>query len=135
MLSRRLLLTGLLALLGTSGGAQIRIGQTAGLTGAVAASVMEITPALPEGFAAAKVLSEGLRRAAAARGLNRSRSRSRSRSGLQRALESLTRYDFGGLELSYSATDHTGLDYADPSIKGTVSLARSCGAPPVPLSV
>lgn len=47
MLSRRLLLTGLLALLGTSGlahaQAQIRIGQTAGLTGAVAASVMQAT--------------------------------------------------------------------------------------------
>jgi branched-chain amino acid transport system substrate-binding protein len=74
------------------------------------AKAPEITPALLEGFAAAKVLTEGLRRAAAARDL--------SRSGLQRALESLNRYDLGGLELSYSATDHTGLDYADLSIIG-----------------
>ena len=74
------------------------------------AKAPEITPALLEGFAAAKVLSEGLRRAAAARDL--------SRSGLQRALESLNRYDLGGLELSYSATDHTGLDYADLAIIG-----------------
>jgi ABC-type branched-subunit amino acid transport system substrate-binding protein len=70
----------------------------------------EITPAMLEGFAAAKVLSEGLRRAAAAGQLNRT--------GLQRALEGLNRYDLGGLELSYSATDHTGLDYADLSIIG-----------------
>jgi ABC-type branched-subunit amino acid transport system substrate-binding protein len=70
----------------------------------------EVTPALLEGFAAAKVLAEGLRRAAAARDL--------SRSGLQRALETLSHYDLGGLELSYSATDHTGLDYADLSIIG-----------------
>ena len=74
------------------------------------AKAPEITPALLEGFAAAKVLTEGLRRAAAARDL--------SRSGLQRALESLNRYDLGGLDLSYSATDHTGLDYADLAIIG-----------------
>jgi hypothetical protein len=55
------------------------------------------------------VLTEGLRRAAA---------RDLSRSGLQRAQESLTRYDLGGLELSYSATEHTSLDCADPSIIG-----------------
>jgi ABC-type branched-subunit amino acid transport system substrate-binding protein len=75
------------------------------------AKVPEITPALLEGFAAAKVLSEGLRRAAAAGNLNRA--------GLQRALESLNRFDLGGLELSYSPTDHTGLDYADLSIIGS----------------
>lgn len=73
-------------------------------------SAPEITPALLEGFASAKVLVEGLRRASVAKDLNRS--------GLQRALETLTHYDLGGLELSYSATDHTGLDYADLSIIG-----------------
>ena len=51
-----------------------------------------------------------LRRAAASGALNRA--------GLQRALESLKNYNLGGLELSYSATDHTGLDYADLSIIG-----------------
>ena len=70
----------------------------------------EITPALLEGFASAKVLVEGLRRAATAKDL--------SRSGLQQALESMSRFDLGGLELGYSATDHTGLDYADLSIIG-----------------
>jgi branched-chain amino acid transport system substrate-binding protein len=74
------------------------------------AAAPEITPALLEGFASAKVLVEGLRRAATARDL--------SRSGLQKALESLQRYNLGGLELSYSPTDHTGLDYADLSIIG-----------------
>lgn len=74
------------------------------------AGAPEVTPAMLEGFAAAKVLTEGLRRAAAARDL--------SRSGLQRALDGMNRFDLGGLELSYSPTDHTGLDYADLSIIG-----------------
>jgi branched-chain amino acid transport system substrate-binding protein len=74
------------------------------------ANAPEVTPALLEGFAAAKVLAEGLRRAAANGALNRA--------GLQRALETLKNYDLGGLELSYSPTDHTGLEYADLSIIG-----------------
>ena len=68
------------------------------------------TPALLEGYAGAKVLTEGLRRAAAARDL--------TRGGLQRALDGMSRYDLGGLELSFSPSDHTGLDYADLSIIG-----------------
>ena len=74
------------------------------------ASAPEITPALLEGFASAKVLAEGLRRAAASGALNRA--------GLQRALDTLRNYDLGGLALSFSPTDHTGLDYADLSIIG-----------------
>ena len=70
----------------------------------------EITPAVLEGFASAKVLVEGLRKAATARDL--------TRVGLQRALEGLKSFDLGGLEVSYSPTDHTGLDYADLSIIG-----------------
>ncbi len=68
----------------------------------------KVTPALLEGFASAKVLVEGLKRAAAANAL--------TPGGLQRALETLNRFDLGGLEVSYSATDHSGLDYADLSI-------------------
>lgn len=71
----------------------------------------EVTPALLEGVASAKVLVEGLRRAAAARDL--------SRSGLQQALNGITRLNLGGLELSYSPSDHSGLDYADLSIIGS----------------
>jgi ABC-type branched-subunit amino acid transport system substrate-binding protein len=74
------------------------------------ASAPAMTPALLEGFISAKVLVEGLTRAAASRDL--------TRAGLQRALDSLNRFDLGGLELSYSPTDHTGLDYADLSIIG-----------------
>ena len=81
------------------------------LARSVGRAAPEITPALLEGFASAKVLVEGLRRAAAAKDL--------SRAGLQKALEGLNRFDLGGLELSYSATDHTGLDYADLSIIGS----------------
>ncbi len=69
-----------------------------------------VTPALLEGFASAKVLVEGLKRAAAANAL--------TPDGLRRALETLNHFDLGGLDLSYSATDHTGLDYADLSIIG-----------------
>jgi len=68
----------------------------------------ELTPAMVEGFVNAKVLVEGLRRAAP----------KPDRSRLHAALESLSRYDLGGLELSYSSTDHTGLDFADLSIIG-----------------
>ncbi len=69
------------------------------------------TPANLEGFAAAKVLVAGLRKAA-------KDSKDVNRASLLRALDSLGRYDLGGLELSYSSSDHTGLDYADLSIIG-----------------
>jgi branched-chain amino acid transport system substrate-binding protein len=67
-----------------------------------------VSPAMMEGFAAAKVLVEGLRRA----GPNPTRER------LVAALNGMNRYDVGGMEVSYSATDHTGLDFADLSIIG-----------------
>ena len=69
----------------------------------------ELTPATLEGFAAAKVLVEGLRRAG----------KDTTRAGLKKALEGFNRVNIGGLELSYSPTSHTGLDYADLSIIGT----------------
>ncbi|TMH12345.1 MAG: ABC transporter substrate-binding protein [Betaproteobacteria bacterium] len=75
---------------------------------AKAKGIAEVTPAMLEGFAGAKVLVEGLRRA----GPNPTRVR------LQQALETFRKVDIGGLELSYSATNHTGLEYADLSIIG-----------------
>lgn len=69
----------------------------------------ELTPAALEGFAAAKVLVEGLRRAG----------KDTTRAGLKKALEGFSRVNIGGLDLSYSPTSHTGLDYADLSIIGT----------------
>lgn len=73
---------------------------------AVAKGQAEVTPAMLEGFAAAKVLVEGLRRAG----------KDLTRPGLQRALEGMQRVNIGGLEISYSPKDHTGLDYAELSI-------------------
>ena len=67
-----------------------------------------VTPAMMEGYAAAKVLVEGLRRAG----------KSPSRESLVAALNGIGRFDIGGLDVSYSSTDHTGLDYADLSIVG-----------------
>ncbi len=65
-----------------------------------------VSPAMLEGFAAAKVLVEGLRRA----GPNPTSAK------LRDALESIQKFDLGGLSVSYSPTDHAGLDFADLSI-------------------
>ena len=69
----------------------------------------DISPAMLEGFAAAKVLVEGLKRAGA----------KPTREKIQAALEGIRKFDIGGLEVSYSPEDHTGLDFADLSIIGT----------------
>jgi ABC-type branched-subunit amino acid transport system substrate-binding protein len=71
-----------------------------------AQGVNEVTPAMLEGFAAAKVLVEALRRA----GPKPTRER------VQAALEGLQKFDIGGLEVSFSPKDHTGMDFADLSI-------------------
>ena len=69
---------------------------------------LELSPAMLEGYAAAKVLVEGLRRA----GPNPTRAR------VIAALEGLRKFDVGGLEVSFGPEDHTGLDFADLSIVG-----------------
>jgi ABC-type branched-subunit amino acid transport system substrate-binding protein len=66
---------------------------------------MQLTPAMMEGFAAAKVTVEALRRCAG----------SCSRADLQRALETLD-LDLGGVRLAYSPTDHSGIEFTDLSI-------------------
>jgi ABC-type branched-subunit amino acid transport system substrate-binding protein len=66
----------------------------------------DVSPAMLEGFAAAKVLVEALRRA----------SPKPSRERIQAALEGLNKFDLGGLEVNFSPQDHTGLDFADLSI-------------------
>lgn len=68
----------------------------------------EISPAMVEGFAAAKVLAEALRRAGA----------KPSREKIQAALEGIHKLDIGGLEVNYSPEDHTGLNFSDLSIIG-----------------
>jgi branched-chain amino acid transport system substrate-binding protein len=68
-----------------------------------------VSPAMIEGFAAAKVLVEGLRRAGP----------KPTPSGLRDALESMQKFDLGGLDVSYTTSDHSGLDFADLSIIGS----------------
>lgn len=68
----------------------------------------EVSPAMLEGYAAAKVLVEALRRAGP----------KPSRDKIQAALEGMRKFDLGGLELSFTTADHTGLDFADLSIIG-----------------
>lgn len=69
---------------------------------------VDLSPAMLEGYAGAKVLVEALRRAGP----------SPTRAKVQAALEGMKKYDIGGLEVSYAADDHTGLDFADLSIIG-----------------
>jgi ABC-type branched-subunit amino acid transport system substrate-binding protein len=75
---------------------------------AKAKNIADLTPAMLEGFVSAKVLVEGIKRAGA----------KPDRAKLQAGLESIKKLDLGGLELSYSATDHSGLDFADLAIIG-----------------
>jgi ABC-type branched-subunit amino acid transport system substrate-binding protein len=76
---------------------------------AKAKGMTEISPAMLEGFASAKVLVEALRRA----------SPKPTREKVVAALEKIQKFDLGGLEVSYSPSDHTGLDFADLSIIGS----------------
>lgn len=73
---------------------------------AKAKGVATLSPAMLEGYAAAKVLVEALRRAGP----------KPTRNAVLAALESIKGFDLGGLKLSYSNSDHTGLDFADISI-------------------
>lgn len=67
-----------------------------------------VTPAMLEGFAGAKVMVEALRRAG----------KNATRESVIAALNGMKSYDLGGLEIGYSATDHTGLDFVELSIIG-----------------
>lgn len=71
-----------------------------------ARNIAELSPAMLEGFASAKVLVEALRRSGS----------KPTRERLLAALESMQKYDLGGMEISYSPGNHTGLDFADLSI-------------------
>lgn len=61
-----------------------------------------------EGYAAAKVRVEGLKRAG----------KNPTRESLIAGLEKMRNYDLGGLLVSYSPTDHTGIEYVELSIIG-----------------
>jgi hypothetical protein len=74
----------------------VKLAKAQGLSG--------VTPAMMEGFAAAKVLVEGLRRA----GPNPTGQR------LRDALEGLGDFDLGGMKLSYGSASRTGLGLRRP---------------------
>jgi branched-chain amino acid transport system substrate-binding protein len=73
---------------------------------AKAKGINEISPAMLEGYAAAKVLVEALRRA----------SPNPTRAKVLTALNSMSAFDLGGLTIGYSPSDHTGLEFSDLSI-------------------
>jgi len=81
---------------------------------AKAQAIDDLSPAMLEGFASAKVLVEALRRAGA----------KPTRERIQSALEGLQKFDLGGMEISYSPSNHTGLDFADLSIIGATGKFR-----------
>lgn len=67
---------------------------------------MELTPSMIEGYASAKVLVEGIKRAGP----------KVNRQSLRDALDGMKHYDLGGLELGYNSGDHSGLQYVDLAI-------------------
>jgi branched-chain amino acid transport system substrate-binding protein len=77
---------------------------------AVAAKATNATVsyAAMEGFVAAKVLVEGLRRAG----------RNLTREGFIRGLESMQRVDFGGFLITYGPDDHTGSEFVELTMIG-----------------
>jgi branched-chain amino acid transport system substrate-binding protein len=70
---------------------------------------ISLSPAMLEGFAAAKVLVEAMKRSGA----------NPTRVKLLSALENMNKYNLGGLEVSFNVDDHTGLDFADLAIIGS----------------
>lgn len=74
-----------------------------------AKNISDLTPAMVEGFVSAKVLLEGIKRAGP----------KPDRAKLHTGLESIKKWDLGGVELSYGPTDHSGLVFADLSIIGS----------------
>lgn len=75
---------------------------------------MTLTPSSLEGFAAAKVLVEGLRRAGS----------TPSRASLKNALNTFNNFNIGGIDVSFSPTDHSGVDFSDLSIIGADRVFR-----------
>jgi ABC-type branched-subunit amino acid transport system substrate-binding protein len=67
---------------------------------------MTATPAMVEGFAAAKVLVEGLRRAG----------KVVTSESLIRGLEDMNEVDLGGMKVTYGPNDHTGFEFVDISV-------------------
>jgi ABC-type branched-subunit amino acid transport system substrate-binding protein len=75
---------------------------------ALAKGLTEVTPAMLEGYAGAKVLVEGLKKAGP----------KPDRQKLRDALDHLGTVNIGGLEVTYTPQSHSGLQYADLAIIG-----------------
>ncbi len=84
---------------------------------AAAKGITELTPAMIEGFAASKVLVAGLKRAADG-------GKPITRASFKRALETIQHLDIGGSEISYSQTDHSGMNFVDLSYISQVGTFR-----------
>jgi ABC-type branched-subunit amino acid transport system substrate-binding protein len=67
---------------------------------------MRLSPAMIEGFAAARVLVEAVRRAGP----------HPTRRSLIAALDAMSEFDLGGVKIHYRDTDHSGVHYADLSV-------------------
>ena len=80
-----------------------------GLDLARAKGMPGLTPAMMEGMAAARVLVEALQRAGPRP----------TREGVTAALNSMASLDIGGLKVSFSPADHTGLNFTELSIVGS----------------
>jgi ABC-type branched-subunit amino acid transport system substrate-binding protein len=70
------------------------------------AKQVTLTPAMMEGYAAAKVAVKGLQNAG----------KTPTRASLLKALDNLKEFDMGDVTIGYSPTDHTGMDTTDLSI-------------------
>jgi ABC-type branched-subunit amino acid transport system substrate-binding protein len=75
---------------------------------ALAKGYTDVTPAMLEGYAGAKVLVEGLKRAGP----------KPTPLKLRDALEHMGTFNIGGLEVTYNAKTHSGMQYADLAIIG-----------------
>ena len=76
---------------------------------AKASGQTDLSPIFLEGFCGAKVMVEALRRAGP----------KPTRQTVLNALESIRKYDLGGLDISYSPEDHSGSKFVEMSIIGT----------------
>lgn len=76
---------------------------------AKSAGQTDLSPIFLEGFCGAKVLVEALRRAGP----------KPTRQTVLKALDSIRKFDLGGLEIGYSPEDHSGSNFVEMSIIGT----------------
>lgn len=90
---------------------------------AAAKNISQLTPAMIEGFAASKVLVVALKKAQAD-----SKGAPITRVAIKKALETFDKVDIGGglggASVSYSPTDHSGLEYVDLSYIGADGTFR-----------